>query len=304
VSTRPTLQLPSLPDLAEELERLVSQLPAGSLTTYGDLARALGNRHAAISVSKWARAKAIQDPAILGRVVSKEAAADKKRFTEFSGTPPLRPLETWLLKAAAFVGEAPLKARPRLVAGIDVAYPAPDRATAAAVLVDARAKKVIHELIIERPVVFPYITGFLTFRELPAMLAACEALVRAAGLPDVVMIDGQGRLHPHRGGVATGFAAASGLPTIGVAKSLLCGKLEPSSELSGSPFVERVLVEDEPLGFAVRTTPTSAPIYVSVGGWLSLDDALGITLPLLSTTRLPLPTHRADRLSKKRQPDA
>jgi deoxyinosine 3'endonuclease (endonuclease V) len=48
----------------------------------------------------------------------------------------------------------------------------------------------------------------------------------------------------------------------------------------------------------------SAPIYVSVGGWLSLDDALGITLPLLSTTRLPLPTHRADRLSKKRQPDA
>jgi deoxyinosine 3'endonuclease (endonuclease V) len=69
--------------------------------------------------------------------------------------------------------------------------------------------------------------------------------------------------------------------------------------------VERVLVDDEHLGFAVRTTPKSSPIYVSVGGWLSLDDALGITLPLLTTTRLPLPTHRADRLSKKKkQPEA
>jgi deoxyribonuclease V len=279
----------------------VAQVPSGSLTTYGDLARALGSRHAAIPVSKWVRAHAVQDAGLVERVVDKTTAGTRPRVAGFSGSPPLAPLEEWLRKAAAFIDERRLRALPRLVAGIDVAYPTPDRARAAAALVDVRTKTVIHELVIERPVDFPYITGFLTFRELPAMMAACEALAAAAEWPDVVMIDGQGRLHPHRGGVATGFAAATGLPTIGVAKSLLCGKVESSGESGTGTVVERVLVGDEPLGFAVRTTPKSSPIYVSVGGWLSLDDALGITLPLLSTTRLPLPTHRADRLSKKKR---
>jgi deoxyribonuclease V len=300
VIRRPTLPLPPLPDLARELEQLVAQIPDGSITTYGDLARALGNRHAAIWAHKWTRERALTNPQVSTRVVGKEAAGKRVRFINFTGLPALRPLETWLQKAAGFVEERPLKAAPRLVAGIDVAYPAPDRARAAAVLVDVRSKAVIHELAIERPVEFPYITGFLTFRELPAMLAACEALIEIAGPPDVVMIDGQGRLHPHRGGVATGFAAASGLPTIGVAKSLLCGKVEPATGPGSQSAIERIMVGDEHLGYSVRTTPRSSPIYLSVGGWLSLEDALSATLPLLTTTRLPLPTHRADRLSKRR----
>jgi len=302
VTRRPTLPFPLLPDLAVELERLVAQIPRGSLTTYGDLARALGTRHAAIWAHKWTRERAIKDPGIAKRVVGKGDAGRKTPFIEFSGSPPLGPLEAWLQKAAGVVDERRLKAAPRLVAGIDVAYPSPDRATAAAVLVDVCERKVIHELVVERSVVFPYISGFLTFRELPAMIAACEELIKAAERPDVVMIDGQGRLHPHRGGVATGFAAASGIPTIGIAKSLLCGKVEPSPEKGTRPVVERVMVGDEQLGYAVRTTPKFSPIYVSVGGWLSLDDALSTTLAVLTTTRLPLPTHRADRLSKKKQP--
>jgi deoxyribonuclease V len=237
---------------------------------------------------------------VAARVVGKQAAGERERFVDFAGPPPLQPLEAWLHKAAGFVDDGPLVGGLRFVAGIDVAYPAPDRATAAAVLVDVRSKSVVEEVMIERPVMFPYISGFLTFRELPVMLAACEALIAAGKTPDVVMIDGQGRLHPHRGGVATGFAAASGLPTIGVAKSLLCGKAEASGRKIG-PVVERVMVGDEHLGYAVRRTATSSPIYVSVGGWLSLEDAMGVTLPLLTTTKLPLPTHRADRLSKRRR---
>jgi len=279
----------------------VGELPPGGLTTFGDLARALGSRNAAIWVSQWIRERSAIDRSLGGRVVDKLTAGSRPRFDGFSGPPPLLRLEEWLRAAAEFVDERPLRRPPKLVAGIDVAYPAPDRATAAAVLVDVRTKSVVQELVVERPVVFPYIGGFLTFRELPAMIAACKTLTAKAQAPDVVMIDGQGRLHPHRGGVATGFAAATGLPTIGVAKSLLCGQVEKGRGNSASAMIQRVLVGDEHLGFAARATPRSQPVYVSVGGGLSLDDALEITQSLFTTTRLPLPTHRADRLSKAKR---
>ncbi len=295
------LSFPLLPDLAAELARLAAQVPSSFVSTYGDLARALGSRHAAIWVSKWTRELATRDPGFARRIVGKSAASGMPRVADFPGPPALAPLEAWLDRAAKWVDDRPLRTRPRLLAGIDVAYPAPDRATAAAVLVDASSKTVIHEVVVEHSVEFPYISGFLTFRELPAMMAACEALVIAAGPPDVVMIDGQGRLHPRRGGVATGFAAATGLPTIGVAKSLLCGKVEQVNHLEGNHDVRRVLVGDEHLGFAVQTTPRAAPIYVSVGGWLSLADALEVTLSMAGSTRLPLPTHVADRKTRERR---
>ncbi|QDT54166.1 Endonuclease V [Caulifigura coniformis] len=293
-----TLPLPSLPDLSSELMRLVAQVPPDGLTTYGDLARALGSRNAAIWVSQWIRERSAMEPELASRVVDKLTAGSRPRFTGFSGPHALQRLEDWLRAAAKFVDERPLGRAPKLVAGIDVAYPAPDRATAAAVLVDVRTKTVVHELVVERPVDFPYISGFLTFRELPAMMAACESLAKQAYAPDVVMIDGQGRLHPHRGGVATGFAAATGLPTMGVAKSLLCGQVEKGGDASTGAMIQRVLVGDEHLGFSLRATPKAQPVYISVGGGLSLDEVLGITLSLFTTTRLPLPTHRADRLSK------
>lgn len=293
------LALPIIPDLSAELARLTSGIPSTFVSTYGDLARALGSRHAAIWVSKWVRERATGDPGLARCIVGKSAASGMRRVTDFQGPTALGPLEAWLDQAAEWVDDRSLRTRPRLVAGIDVAYPAPDRATAAAVLVDARSKAVVHEVVIERPVEFPYISGFLTFRELPAMMAAFEALVIAGGQPDVVMIDGQGRLHPRRGGVATGFAAATGLPTIGVAKSLLCGKVEDIDQSLRKPEVRRVLIDDEHLGFAVQTTPKATPIYVSVGGWLSLEDALDVTLSMAGSTRLPLPTHIADRKTRE-----
>ncbi len=295
MTARPRLPLPPLPDLAAELERLVALIPAGSVTTYGELARALGSRHAAIWVSQWPREQAEHGSGFARRIVGLKDLGELDRFSDFPDSKPLAPLEVWLKQAAAFVDERPLTSLPRMIAGVDVAYPSSDRAVAAAVLVDGATGSVLHQVSIEHAVRFPYISGFLTFRELPAMIAACKALPQS---PEVVMVDGQGRLHPHRGGVATGFAAATGWPTIGIAKSLLCGTIESVELPEYGSLVRRILLDGAHLGFAVRASTQHAPVYVSVGGWLSLENALDITRSLLGRTRLPLPTHLADRKTK------
>ena len=295
MTPRPRLPFPPLPALAAALERLVALVPPGAVTTFGDLARALGSRHAAIWVSEWARAQFDKRPDLASRVISLTALSKQTRHVDFPGPKPLAPLEDWLRQAAAFINEDPLESSPRTIAGVDVAYPSPDRAVAVAVLIDVASREVLGEAVVERPVTFPYITGFLSFREIPVMVAACESLPQK---PDVVMIDGQGRLHPHRGGVATGFAAATGVPTIGIAKSLLCGTIESADHPEHGSFVNRILVDGEHLGDAVRATRKHSPVYVSVGGWLSLDNALDATLEMMGSTRLPQPTHLADRRTK------
>ena len=295
MTARPRLAFPKLPDLAAELERLEMLVPEGCVTTFGDLARALGSRHAAIWVSEWVRGQVRTRPELAARVVGLSAVLASMRFADFPRSQPLAPLEDWLRRAAAFVDERPLGEFPRTIAGVDVAYPSPDRAVAAAVLLDVPTRTVLAEVAVEQPVAFPYITGFLSFREIPAMAAACAALPQA---PDVVMVDGQGRLHPHRGGVATGFAAATGLPTIGIGKSLLCGTIDETEEPAHGPLVRRMLLDGEHLGYAVRSSTRITPVYVSVGGWLSLEDALEITHAMMGPTRLPAPTHLADRKTK------
>jgi deoxyribonuclease V len=294
--TRSNVSFPRLPDLNHELDLLIAQVPAGFVTTFGDLARALGSRHAAIWVSQWVSRKAEAEPGIRQRVVAKAEAAGRRRFDQFQNSPPLATLRDWLQRAAKTVGDEPLAGPVRTVAGIDVAYPTPTEAVGVAVLVDASSREVLHQAVVRRRVEFPYITGYLSFRELPVMAAALEELRLAGTTPDVVMIDGQGRLHPERAGIATGFAAITSQPTIGVAKSLLKGKVEQGDE---SSTVRRVLIDDEHLGWAVRGAPRAASVYLSVGGWLTLDDVLAVTQPFLGRIRLPLPTHLADALSKK-----
>ena len=87
MTSRPTLPFPPIPDLRSELSRLLAQAPAGSITTYGDLARALGSRHAAIWTSKWVREQSASDPSVAARVVGKGGVGTLPRVAEFRSTP-------------------------------------------------------------------------------------------------------------------------------------------------------------------------------------------------------------------------
>jgi deoxyribonuclease V len=135
----------------------------------------------------------------------------------------------------------------------------------------------------------PYVPGYLGFRECPVLLAALRHLPSP---PDLVLVDGHGRAHPRRAGIAVQFGVIADLPTIGCAKTLLCGKVEGDlADEAGAraPLVDR----GELVGVALRTRPRAAPIYVSIGHRISLDSAVEWVLKVCDGRRLPLPIRLA-----------
>ena len=145
-----------------------------------------------------------------------------------------------------------------------------------------------------RPLRFPYVPGLLSFREIPALLAALEKLRQ---LPDVIFCDAQGYAHPRRFGLASHLGVLLELPTIGCAKSLLTGKeAEPGRERGAwSPIMDAgARGEEEVIGAAVRTREGARPVYVSQGHRVSLETAIQLTLHVSDGYRIPRPTREAD----------
>ena len=122
----------------------------------------------------------------------------------------------------------------------------------------ARTPSVDHLLPL-RPVAFPYVPGLLSFREAPVGLAA---LAELATPPDLVVVDGHGRAHPRRFGIACHLGVLLDRPTIGCAKSILVGHAAEPGPSPGdwTPLVHR----DEVIGAALRTRARVRPVYVSV----------------------------------------
>ncbi|MGN6278003.1 MAG: endonuclease V [Sphingomonas sp.] len=144
-----------------------------------------------------------------------------------------------------------------------------------------------HVLTMVPPI--PYVPGYLGFREVPALLAILEQMPHT---PDLLLIDGQGIAHPRRCGFATHLGVVADLPTIGCAKSILCGKVEGDlGPAAGdtAPLIDR----GEQVGVALRTRPRANPIYVSIGHRVSLETAIAWVMNLTDGRRLPLPIRLA-----------
>jgi deoxyribonuclease V len=184
-----------------------------------------------------------------------------------------------------------------LVAGVDVAYDDErDLVVAAAVLLDHDTRKVVEEATAAGRIAFPYVSGLLAFRELPAVLDALAALTHT---PDLVVCDGYGIAHPRRLGLASHLGVLTGLRTYGVAKS-------PFTFTHGTPAPERgartPLVDPqsgEEVGCALRTRAGVKPVFVSAGHRIGLDEAVLSTLALSPDYRLPETTRRADSLCRR-----
>lgn len=135
----------------------------------------------------------------------------------------------------------------------------------------------------------PYVPGYLGFRETPAIVAALRLLDR---MPDLIVVDGHGRAHPRRCGIATHLGVVANVPTIGCAKTLLCGRVE--GVLGPAPGDRAPLVDrGETVGVALRTRARAQPVYVSTGHRVSLDTAVDWVLRLGDGRRLPLPIRLA-----------
>src|SRR6267378_3257366 len=140
------------------------------------------------------------------------------------------------------------------------------------------------------PLRFPYVPGFLSFREIPALLAA---LAKLKSMPDLLFCDGQGYAHPRRMGLATHLGILLDRPTIGCAKSILIGR---HGELGKEKGDWSALKDgEETIGAAVRTRAGVKPIYVSQGHRVSLETAIRLTIAVSDGKRIPRPTREADR---------
>jgi deoxyribonuclease V len=139
---------------------------------------------------------------------------------------------------------------------------------------------------------FPYIPGLLSFRELPVLLKAFAKLERR---PDVVLYDGQGIAHPRRIGIAAHLGLWLGVPTVGCAKTRLCGEAEEPGNEAGArtPLTDK----EEVIGSVVRTKRNVKPLYVSSGHLINLESAVRITLASCRGYRLPEPTRQAHLLT-------
>ena len=181
----------------------------------------------------------------------------------------------------------------RCVAGVDCGFEEEGRITRAAVVVLSFPELVLIDQAVARlPTSFPYIPGLLSFREVPAALAALEQLKES---PDLVLVDGQGYAHPRRLGIACHLGLLTGLPTLGVAKTRLIGTHdEPPVQRGGWVSLSD---KEEIVGAVVRTREGVKPLYISAGHRISLASAVEWVMRCTVRYRLPETTRQAHRLA-------
>ncbi|AOM42075.1 deoxyribonuclease V [Xenorhabdus hominickii] len=190
----------------------------------------------------------------------------------------------------------PASFTPEFIAGADVGFEDGGTVTRAAIAVLRYASLELVEYQIARvDTVLPYIPGLLSFREYPALMSAWQKLKLR---PDLVMVDGQGIAHPRRLGVASHFGLLADVPTIGIAKSRLCGEhaLVGAEQGSCQPLMDH----GEQIGLVWRSKKRCNPLYISIGHKVSLNSAIHWVKHCMRGYKLPEPTRWADGIASNR----
>ena len=179
------------------------------------------------------------------------------------------------------------------IGGVDIGIDRKtNRARAAAVVLSFPDCEPLQAATVNQRIRFPYVPGYLSFREVPPAMAALEKLSIA---PDIIICDGQGIAHPRRFGLACHLGVATGIPTIGAAKSRLIGSCrEPGPEKGDWSALEE---GTETIGACLRTRSRVQPIFVSIGHKVTLASAVRIVLECCKKYRLPETTRAAHRLA-------
>ncbi len=182
------------------------------------------------------------------------------------------------------------------IAGVDVGYDmARNLGRASLVVLEARTCEVLETAQAYLTPGFPYVPGFLSFREIPVILKALGCLTIR---PDLLMVDGQGVAHPRRFGIAAHLGVVTGLPAVGVAKSLLTGVYQEPERQAGAQTKLTDKHSGEHIGTVLRSRDGVTPLYVSPGHRVSQGRAIELVQSCLKGYRLPEPTRLADKLSK------
>ena len=178
---------------------------------------------------------------------------------------------------------------PRFIAGADVSIKkSRGTGTAAVVVLEYPELNPVETKIMQGEIDFPYVPGLLSFREAPLILQAFEQLTHT---PDLIMVDGQGIAHPRRLGIAAHLGLFFDIPTIGCAKSRLCGTHKEPAPEPGN--YEELTDKNENIGVVLRTKYNTKPVYISIGNKIAIEDAIFWVMRCCRGYRLPEPTRLA-----------
>ncbi|MBC7093465.1 endonuclease V [Candidatus Bipolaricaulota bacterium] len=301
-----------VPDVLAVLRDLVLQVPSGRVTTYRALAEALGDPGATPFVAEWLMSleaadlpahRVVHASGAVGRTWGRAQEETAQRliaegvrveggqvvpltryfFWDFRTERPLAMLQAEQEEIGRRVALAPLP-EVRTVGAVDIAYRG-DEAVAAYVLGELGGD-VVDYVVARMPVRFPYIPTYLSYRELPAYRAAVAEAERAGLAADVLLVDGNGVLHPRRAGVAAYLGVLLDRPTVGVAKRRLCGDVNTVGMAIGE--WRPVALGEDTVGAAIRTD-RNRTLFVSPGHRADLAGAVELVQALTRQTALPWP---------------
>lgn len=322
----------SIPDLIGALTDMIHLIPRGKVTTFGALARSLGDVTAARWVATYLKANAETEGLAWHRVVRadggvwpEELGNEQRRRLRSEGVPCgeagvelesaavhhpsernlLEELQRIQIELAARRKLRGVESPPSLVGGVDVSYRG-DRGFAAYTLYDRNVENgtIVWHQVCETRVTFPYVTGYLAFRELPVLWPVLQAAEAAGKLAPVILVDGNGQLHPRRAGIATLLGVLLERPTVGIGKKLICGTLtgDPMARQAFSGTTLQICdIEEqgERLGMSLWEAERHKPLYVSPGHRIDVAMSTEVVLSTLDGHRLPEPLYWADRLSRE-----
>lgn len=309
-----------VPDIVGALRDLVHQIPPGRVTTYRALAEALGDpdcvRFVAVFLASaeakdWPVHRVVHSSGAVGRPFGEDQGQtiEKLRsegvrivgdrvdpllqffFADFRTDRPLARLQEEQREVARRVVLCPLP-RAEKIGALDVAY-RDDEAVASFVLTNSQGEP-FDFLLARVPAPFPYIRTYLSYRELPAYLAVLQEARRKGLWPDILLVDGNGILHPRRAGVATHLGVLLDLPTVGVAKSHLCGDVNTEGMTIGE--WRPVLLDGEVVAGAIRTG-RNRTLFVSPGHRADVQSSVDLVLALTQKDELPPPLRLAHELA-------
>lgn len=305
-----TLRIPKI-DLHKAVDDLVAQVPEGRVTTYGAVALALGDVVASRYVGKVMSEnddihrvpcrRVVQSDGRLGGFTGGGTPAKKKAlraegikiegdrivdfekvlFNDFKTTRPLRRFRQIQLrdsKRLILRDDFPSDA---IMAGSDIAYDG-DTAHGALVLLDRKTAGARKVFTVRTKVDFPYIPTFLTFREAPVI----ERLIEKLDEEPFLVHDGNGIIHPLGFGIASHMGVMLDIPTIGVAKKLLCGSI------TGNGRLRKVVMNRKHVGYAATGAGGGSPVYVSPGHRISTSSTIKVLKPYWKH-RIPEPVRLA-----------
>jgi len=271
-------------DLYRVLRELIDQIPEDMVSTPLDLADALGDRRAARAVSEVLQREEMQSAA--GKVVARPAHGVEV-FREFKSDRPLRRLADLQKAMSKCVVQEGSLGVAELFAGVDVSYRG-DEAYAVCVVLDSRLR-LVESASARVGVRFPYIPGYLSFREAPAVEAAAG---RVSGF-DVLLVNGHGVAHPRECGLATHVGLDLGATTIGIARRRLVGTVGAAVD-GWEPLLYKGCVVGARL-----TVNGRSPVYVSVGHNISLETSVEMVRRTTTGGRLPEPLRMAHQAAEE-----